>query len=103
MSLFVTGARETIEMLADEIHKRLGYPKFGMRVDTGEYILPEPGQDPSTVFGVTLGYAEVMPSTKHDDVAAYVADGTTEPIIDELRNDATFAFVSAPTELPADW
>jgi hypothetical protein len=74
-----------------------------MHYDTGECILPEPGQDPGTVFGVTLGYSEVTTSSKHDDVAAYVADDVTTPIIDELRNDATFALISAPSELPSNW
>lgn len=92
---YVIGNTSELEVLAATIDTALGFPKFGIDAETGEPVLPAPGQDPATVPGVSLRWAAVIP--KHDDpsLGAYRYDDVTGPHLD--------AAGLTPVDLPDDW
>lgn len=95
MMRYVIGNTSVLEVLAATIDAALGFPKFGIDAETGEPVLPAPGQDPATVPGVSLRWAAVI--TKHDDptLGAYQYDEATSKYLD--------AAGLAPVDLPDDW
>jgi hypothetical protein len=92
---YVISDTQTIQQLSDLVDAALGFPIWGTDADTGELILPTPGQDPATVRGVSLHWAQPIP--KHDDPtqSAYPYDATSAPFCD--------AAGLHPVELPTDW
>lgn len=92
---YVIGNTSDLEAIATTIDAALGFPKYGVNAETGEPVLPAPGQDPATVPGVSLRWASVI--NKHDDpsLGAYQYDDATGPHLD--------AAGFTPVDLPEDW
>lgn len=100
---FFVGPIDRIAALAAEVHRAMGYPKFGFDVVTGQEILPLDGQSPEDVPGVTLGYCDPIASRSTPGVAAYPYDDMTSAVIDALRARGEFTDLEEASDLPDDF
>lgn len=98
----IVGPIERIAALVADVHRAMGYPKFGYDVVTGREILPLEEQAPEDVPGVTLGYCSPIVSQSTAGFAAYPYDSATRAVIDAMRARGEFIDLKEQ-ELPDDF
>ena len=94
---YVVATPAEIQSIKTHVDTALGYPKFGVDAETGEPILPAPGQPIETVRGVSLCWADALVHPTDPNLAAYQYDAKTGPIL------SVFVPHLEAIELGTDW
>lgn len=87
---YIVGLVSTLQSLSALVNEAMGYPVWGRRADTDEVIMPQPDQPISQVEGVTLGYAQVYPSSIQLGLGYYIRDEGNDAAVGALLSDLRF-------------